>query len=331
MGSARGRRIASDPAPRPGRRRYRLSGATAIAWFGDRGVRASPLRNDDTTLQVIADELVAGTFVARRIWHTAVALRCSAVDLSDPGDTLMLQVDGEAVLVSDTSSRPVTSHDVVLRPLSPGTTMTCAAPSARIDVRLSMPLPHPPGSPLLLPAPTTTPASSALASLLNSILNADGEPSPRVLSALGTAVEATADALLLERVPSFPDPGASDRLFDEALSYVRTWGHSASVTVQSVVDALHVSRQYLTQVFTDRGTTIGGELRRHRAALAVRMLETGLMDASEVAAASGFPSVRAMRQTLRGSGVSGLSSTRSAPSASVTSPPRHPLHQGGDP
>ncbi|MEX0151709.1 helix-turn-helix domain-containing protein [Microbacterium sp. LMI1-1-1.1] len=71
-------------------------------------------------------------------------------------------------------------------------------------------------------------------------------------------------------------------------------GHLASVH-----EAMYVSRQYLARIFASHGTTPGAELRRHRARLAHRLLADGFMDAAEIAAAAGFPSVRTMRRVLR--------------------------------
>lgn len=232
------------------------------------------------------------------MWHTAAAVRYER-DLPPRRDTLVLQIDGDVRYRFRGRSVGVTPSDVVVLRGSDDVVLETSAPTARFEVTMSTPLDRRDCGPLLLPAIGSTPSASALASVMNAVMNAEPEPPAPVVAALQRAIQFTVDALLLERLPRSAVGRSSERLFRDALGFVQTWGHSPALSVVSVADAMHVSRQHLTQIFADRSTTVGTEIRRHRSRLARRLMESGFMEAEEVAAASGFSSVSAMRRALR--------------------------------
>lgn len=290
-------RGAADEFVRAARSSYRLSGKDAVAWLRARGGDLGDLPGAGS-FHMVVEELCGGSFLGRRIWHTAGRLRyLGGGDRSE--HRLLLQVDGAIELTSRGQRTTVTANDVALLRSTAAVDITSDAPSARFEVTTSIPPNRRAGPVLLLPASAPTPAATALASLVNAVMNAEPAPDHPVLSALIRAIEAAVDALVVERSPRSTASRSAHRTYEEALLFIRTWGHSPTLTVPVVVEAMHVSRQYLTKVFTDRGTTIGGEIRRHRVRLARRLLAHGLVSVSEAAEASGFSSILAMRRAIR--------------------------------
>lgn len=192
----------------------------------------------------------------------------------------------------------LTESDAMVCAGTAGFRFETRAPSARVEIVLDPERVRTGDEVLLLPAHTATPAASALVSILNALMNAERDPDPEVSSALLRAIHASIDALLLERLPREGRKRSSERLFQEAVAFIQTWGHSPTVTVPDIVEAMHVSRQYLTRVFTAQGTTIAGELRRHRVQVARSHLSDAFVTAGEAAAVAGFSSVVSMRRAI---------------------------------
>ncbi|MDZ5146122.1 helix-turn-helix transcriptional regulator [Microbacterium testaceum] len=288
---------------RPLRRHsYRLSGAEAAAWFSERGLSSSGDSPVSSQLQISAEELINDDLVARRIWHTALRARYTHEN-PERSVTLALQIEGQTAVSTPSLSVVLTENDAAVFQKLEGVTMATDAPSARVEIELVPRLGSTCSELLLLPCNVPSPAASALVSILNALMNADDDPPPEVSAALMRAVHASIDALFLERLPRERRGRSSERLFHDALAFIQTWGHSPALTVPDVIDAMHVSRQYLTRVFTTRGTTIGRELRRHRVQLAQIQLSGAFVSAAEAATAAGFSSVLSMRRAIESEGV----------------------------
>ncbi len=274
---------------------FRFSDAEVETWFAERD-RPCSSSSSSSSLQLSAEELIGADFAARRIWHTALSTEFAGT--SRDGATLILQIEGATIFSTLTTTIELSENDAIVLANTTGVTLSTHAPSARVEIELPWERVRTQEQMLLLPADRGTTAASALVSVLNAVMNPDSDPQPAVSAALLRAIDASIDALLLERLPREGRKRSSERLFHEAMEFIRTWGHSSTLSVPDIVEAMHVSRQYLTRVFTARGTTIAGELRRHRVHLAHSHLSDAFVTASEAAAAAGFASVVSMRRAI---------------------------------
>ncbi|MEX0151711.1 helix-turn-helix domain-containing protein [Microbacterium sp. LMI1-1-1.1] len=250
---------------------------------------------------IVSDEMVTEAFIVRRLWHTPLDLERSPALALPRQDrvAVMLLVDGGVTVFADDEPLPLAVNDALLYTAGGLRSIHGDTPTARIELSLARPPSVLSGSPRFVPGTESAVAPAALSSLANVILNAEGSPRAVVTEPLRKMLAATVELLVAENAtPSF---GARppQRLFEDARTYIETWGHSPTVTASSVAEGMHVSRQYLTRVFGAHGTSIGAELRRHRASLAERLLAEALMSPHEAATAAGFSSLRAMRRALR--------------------------------
>lgn len=286
------------------KRRFQLEGGEAERWWRDRGWEAVVPSEPSVDTALVCDEVRGGHLTVRRVWHTPLDLR-RAVPLtaeprtSIPGLTVVLVVDGEMTVRVRGDERLLVPTTILMWEGDQLESMRALGAIARIEVTIARPSGVAVSTPTVITTNTAAVAPAALSSLANVILNAEGSPRTVVAEPLRRMLAATIELLVAENAtPSF---GARppQRLFEDARTYIETWGHSPTVTASSVAEGMHVSRQYLTRVFGAHGTSIGAELRRHRVSLAERLLAEALMSPHEAATAAGFSSLRAMRRALR--------------------------------
>ncbi|MFZ8758260.1 hypothetical protein ACO03V_12660 [Microbacterium sp. HMH0099] len=292
---------------RIGRSRYRLDQGRVNEWLAARGWwGAKPSSVEQRAL--VADEIAAPRYTLRRLWHTAATLEYRNEPGPDAADRLrvIFLVDGEAKLSVDGLDHRLRSDDVAVIPDGHQLGLVTESPTARIEADFPCP-------PVLSLRPFTlfssgtraaSVASEVFLSTVNATLNSDGTLSPPFLQTLQKVLEDAVELLFVEadRPPLQRD---ARRLYMDALAYIETWGHGTDMTVESLVEAMGVSRQYLSRVFARRGTSPGLEIRRHRLRLSDRLRATGLVTAEEAALTSGFGSVRAMQRAQKDRGVAG--------------------------
>jgi len=290
--------VGTEHGAQPVRRGYRLRGPEAQEWFAARGYDE---QDGAEGLTLVAEEVALPRHVLRRVWHTAARMRSSSTR-THRALHVVLHVDGELTVRSGADAAVLSPQDVLLFVDDRRIAWEASAATARIEIVSRRP-PATVSDRLQLLSPTPSAVAPALlSSTVNTVLNGDGSLAGPASQALSDVIDATVGMLLAEHGAE-PEPGRSpDRVYVAALAFIEEWGHSPAVTSASVHEAMHVSRQYLARIFAAHGTTPGTELRRYRARLARRLLADGFMDATEIAAAAGFPSVRTMRRVLREEG-----------------------------
>lgn len=143
----------------------------------------------------------------------------------------------------------------------------------------------------------------ALLGFLNAVTHTSDAGSAIDRYAIEHLVLEMCGAILLNRlgtVWSSGSPGAALR--DRALAVIAQQCEDTALTPSRVARDVQSSLRQLQSVFADAGTTIAGEIRRHRARLARATLTDSRFDAltvEQVAQRSGFGNTMSLRRALR--------------------------------
>lgn len=258
---------------------------------------------------LIAEERSFAAVTVRRVWTTPTTLTPLPVNRPVPQSLgsrslIWLQVEGTPTCVDGGGFRstiPPFTHAVLVP--EEIRSVTVETPAAHLEVEMTgLTRAAAPGTP-----PRRASVSwKALANLINVLLNGDDTVPIPVGSALGSAVEALALALALERRPvtTHPRHPHGTSLHARALTLIDMTAHDPATSVESIAAHLGVTREHLARVFRERasspGATARSALQARRLALAKQVLAAEpLTDLAAVAPQCGFPSARALRSALR--------------------------------
>lgn len=284
------------------KRRWQVDGGGTERWLIEREWdTAAPLTSLAET-GLVCDEVQGADVTLRRIWHTPVILSRTPPTESRAFDdilTVVLLVDGEMTVEVAGRERDLRSNDVLVWMGDQLQGLHASSAVARIELTMSRPAGVPPLAPTVFSAKNSSMAPGTLTFLANVILNAEGSPRAAVAEPLRVMLVSAVELLVAENARPTFQARSPDQLFADALAHIASYAHIPTTSATSVSQAMHVSRQYLTRVFTARETSIGVEIRRHRVRSAERLLSAGWMTPHEAAASAGFSSLRAMRRAIR--------------------------------
>ncbi|MFJ2503709.1 helix-turn-helix domain-containing protein [Microbacterium sp. NPDC087592] len=277
----------------------RLQDGAGREWFARRGQQV----HTHGSFRVIADSTSGGGLALSRIWHDPASIQRDPVD--GVGLTVLVQIDGTAILRMTDSDTTITLKpgSAVLIPDGASYVLTAEAPVARIEVGLrhsiglvsdNQPISwdESPYTRVLIAAvnaalspPVVDPASAGYAHLKAAI---------RVLlfaSSAGAPVSASANL-----------QGSAAVLYQRAQAVIERDAIKPEFRVADLAAELRVSEVYLRRVFSRAGTTPLKAIRDARVRNARLHLHTrptpSRAELQRIARASGFSSVRHMRESL---------------------------------
>ena len=142
----------------------------------------------------------------------------------------------------------------------------------------------------------------ALIGVINGFFNEDPPANPLAIAAFRRAAESLLVApaeSFTEALPPEVSPGSA-RVLVQALDLIDHRARDPEFSVAQLAAELSVSQAHLHAVFSQTGMSVGKYLRRARAVVAQRYLESApeKRDLDEIAARSGFSSVRTMTRAL---------------------------------
>ncbi|WP_309064566.1 helix-turn-helix domain-containing protein [Microbacterium sp.] len=142
----------------------------------------------------------------------------------------------------------------------------------------------------------------ALLAFLTAVMDAEGEGSAIDRYAIEHLVLEMCGAILLDRLGTVwaqGNPAAALR--DRALAVIAQQCEDSDLTPERVAKAVQSSLRHLQSLFADAGTTVAGEIRRHRARLArATLLDSryDVLSVEQVAQRSGFRNTMSLRRAL---------------------------------
>ncbi|MDR6866333.1 AraC-like DNA-binding protein [Microbacterium resistens] len=284
-----------------------LQGAEAVAWLERRGLAVG---ERSRPFHLFADEVVFGAFALRRVWSSALFARSEADDGRSEEFSAMFCVEGELTVHEDGLLPVIVGPgSLLVRQRSRRATIRTARPSAFIQIeserdRLLG------GVELDVVGGESFEADPAVAesfvSLVTSLLNASVDPTSVSFSAIRRAIEAMLSALLLQRrhAPRYVGASSAEReLFLRATALIAARADDPSLTLDSLAEALAVSKPHLIRAFHGSETTPIRHLKTVRAANAAALLRaapfTRMDEYEAVARQTGFANARTMRRTIR--------------------------------
>ncbi|WP_167494198.1 AraC family transcriptional regulator [Microbacterium hydrothermale] len=233
----------------------------------------------------------------------------------------LLQAEGSTrVEFSDGSATTVEPLGYVAAPLTEVALVTSERPIARIEIVADLPLfpavgirVAPPAHRIAVGAPASavnarpSPSSAAwhvISSVVNAVLNSDLSPDSAALPPLEVSLLHALVSLVLEsRGADVPARHASH--LSHAQQIIQRNAHHPDFSVENLAAAMNISTRYLARIFREVGTSPGKALRAARISRAQLALQGGgAQTIGEAAHASGFSSVRAMKEAFRLSGLS---------------------------
>lgn len=139
---------------------------------------------------------------------------------------------------------------------------------------------------------------SALAGVINAVLNAREAPDTRNLALYAQSIETLAEALWFESVP--PATAVQNSTFTRALELISTHASDPTFSIEVLARMLGVTRSRVTRLFRERGAMPSRILKRERVHRARKMLAIDPTASLEkVARSCGFSSPRLLRESLR--------------------------------
>ncbi|MFJ4037074.1 helix-turn-helix domain-containing protein [Microbacterium sp. NPDC090007] len=273
----------------------RLEGDEALRWFADRALDAHALT--PATPVVFVDQITLAEMTVRRVWHTPMSIRSTAVDAPTPQSALVLQAEGQTEWSWSSGEIGILCEEggAVMFPADALGGAVCRAPSGRIEVE-SAHLPVEGAS--ALPGTDDGPVWKALASTVNAIFNSETRVTPAASDPLRDAIEKLCIALIASRRRGGDETGGSGATYAAAMTIIHEQSVRPDFSVEELAALLGISRQYLTRVFARHGRTPRDAVRARRWEVAEGLLAAGYHTADAVAR-SGFPSARALAHARR--------------------------------
>ncbi len=277
--------------------RQELHGEDVIQQFEARGWCALEQSRHDH--HAVIDQFSTPTVAVRRVWHTPLDLARTPHRISPlhPAPQLWMQVDGELL---------ITPHADVESPLPSGSaffhTESVEAfrnteATARFEIQLARRKDRRWETGELIGCGGTS-TWSALAGVINAVLNAREAPSIRTLALQAASVDVLADALWFESLPILP--AVDSRPFARALELITDHACDPTFTIETLAGMLGLTRTHVTRLFRQRGEMPSRVLKRERLRNARKMLAIEPTTPLETVAEScGFTSTRQLRECLR--------------------------------
>ncbi len=142
----------------------------------------------------------------------------------------------------------------------------------------------------------------ALLGFLSAVMHVKGEASAIDRYAVENLVLEMCGAIMLDRVGVVWGKGnPSAAMRDRALAIIAQQCEDPDLTPERIARDVQVSLRHLQSLFADAGTTVAGEIRRHRGRLARSLLldsRYDILSVEQVAQRSGFRNTMSLRRAL---------------------------------
>lgn len=282
----------------------RREGVEALEWLWDRGWDAV-----GNGVVLYADELSSEPLRASRVWHSPLHLTVPR-DVLLPPVLILLLVEGQLEVITPRGPSSIaTARSVVAVRVDPGMRLVSDGSVARIMIEFTPPLPlgqafESDSAQVLLDGFDRVPASGALLSLVNAMLNSPTPPASRSSHFLLSALEQAATAVFVDLLQaSGVDRGMQgpEAIYARAEARIKERANDVHFTVSELSRQLSVSEGYLRRLFAARGSSPSERIREARLDIARdAMAGVGLSaNLREIAEIAGFPSTRSLREALK--------------------------------
>ncbi len=277
--------------------REKLHGSDVVKWFCASGwsVRKGTYRDHHAFI----GEFSTPTVTVRRVWHTPVEADRAPdhFPTADPALGVWMHLGGDLFVSSHSGVEvPMPTGGAYFHARTPSSFRN-TRPTARFELSLArLDNRRPERGAIIGRRDSAT--WSALAGVINAILNAREAPDIRTLALYAESIDTLVEALWFESVPVIT---SVDRdTFARALELITENSSDPTFTIEALASMLGVTRPHVTRLFRERGAMPSRILKRERVQKARKMLAidpTTPLDT--IARSSGFSSTRLLRESLR--------------------------------